>query len=48
MSVFIRLIIVKRMMKMKNRSHGHDIDSPRLRHVINVSILSSHDDDAYI
>ena len=48
MSVFMRLIIVKRMMKMKNRSHGHDIDSPRSRHVINVSILSSHDDDAYI
>ena len=48
MSVFIRLIIVKRMMKMKNRSHGHDIDSPRSRHVTNVSILRSHDDDAYI
>ena len=48
MSVFIRLIIVKMMMKMKNRSHGHDIDSPRSRHVINLSIMSWHDDDACI
>ena len=28
MSVFARLVIVKMMIKMKNRSHGHDKNSP--------------------
>ena len=36
------------MMKMKNRSHGHDINSPRSRHIINISIMSRYDDDAYM
>ena len=36
------------MMKMKNRSHGHDINSPRSRRVINTSIMSRCDDDAYM
>ena len=36
------------MMKMKNRSHGYDIDSPRSRHIINISMMSRYDDDAYM
>ena len=36
------------MMKMKNRSHGHDINSPRSRHIINISMMSRYDDDAYM
>ena len=34
------------MMEMKNRSHEHDIDSPRSRHIINISMMSQYDDDA--
>ena len=45
--VFIRLIIVKMMMKMKNISHGHNINSPRSRHIVNVSMMSRYD-DAYM
>ena len=26
-------------MKMKNRSHGHDINSPRSRHIVNISMM---------
>ena len=48
MSVFVRLIIVKMMVKMKNGSHEHNINSPRSRHIINISILSWYDDDAYM
>ena len=48
MSVFIRLIIVKMRMKMKNRSHGHNISSPRSRHIINISMMSRYDDDPYM
>ena len=44
MSVFIRFITVKMMMKMKNRSHGHDIGSPRSRYVVNISMMSRYDD----
>ena len=32
------------MMEMKNRSHGHSIDSPKSRHVINISIMSRYED----
>ena len=32
----IRLIIVKMMMKMKNRSHRHALNSPRSRHMVNI------------
>ena len=31
-------------MKMKNRSHGRDIDSPRSRYVVNISMMSRYDD----
>ena len=51
MSVFIRLIIVKIRMKMRNRSNGHDISSissPRSRHIINISMMSRYDDDPYM
>ena len=34
------------MMKMKNRSRGNDIDSPRSRRIINESMMSRYDDDA--
>ena len=44
MSVFIRLVIVKMMMKMKNRSHGHDINSPSSGHTVNTSMMSQYDD----
>ena len=27
-------------MKMKNRSHRHDINSPRSRHIVNIGITS--------
>ena len=34
------------MIKMKNRPHGHDIDSPKSRHIIiNISMISRYDDD---
>ena len=36
----IYLIIVKTMMKMKNRPHRHDINSPRSRHIVNIKIVS--------
>ena len=36
------------MMKMKNRSHGHYINSPRSGHIINISMMSRYDDDAYM
>ena len=36
------------MMKMKNRSHGHVINSHRFRHKINISMMSRYDDDAYM
>ena len=29
---------------MKNRSHGRDIDSPRSRYVVNISMMSRYDD----
>ena len=32
------------MMKMKNRSHGREIDSPRSRYVVNISMMSHYDD----
>ena len=32
----IRLIIVKMMTKMKNRSHRHALNSPRSRHIVNI------------
>ena len=32
------------MMKMKNRSHGRDIGSPRSRYVVNISMMSRYDD----
>ena len=35
-------------MKMNNRSHGHDIDSPRSRYIINITMMSQYDDDAYM
>ena len=47
MPVFIRLIIVKMMTEMKNRSNGHEINSPRSRHIINISMMSWYD-DAYL
>ena len=47
-SVFIRFIIVKMMMKMKIRSYGHYINSPRSGHIINISMMSRYDDDAYV
>ena len=36
------------MMKVKNISHEHDINSPRSRHIINISMMSRYDDDAYM
>ena len=36
----ILLIIVKKIMKMKNRSHRDDINSPRSRQVVNIRIVS--------
>ena len=33
---------------MKNRSHGQDINSRRSRHVINISMMSRYDEDAYM
>ena len=33
---------------MKNRSHRHDINSPRSRHIINISMMYRYDDDAYM
>ena len=35
------------MMKMKNRSHGHDINSPRSRQIVNISMMFRYD-DAYM
>ena len=33
------------MMKMKNRQHGRDINSPRSRHIIvNISMMFRYDD----
>ena len=49
MSVFIRLTIEKMMIKMKNRSHGPDVNSPRSRHKVNISMVSWYDNgDAYM
>ena len=39
----IRLIIVKMRNEMKNRSYRHDINSPKSRHVVNIT-----NDDAYM
>ena len=36
----IWLIIVKMMMKMKNRPRRHDINSPRSRNIVNIRIVS--------
>ena len=32
------------MMKMKNESHGRDMDSPRSRYVVHISMMSRYDD----
>ena len=37
----IWLIIVNRMMKIKNRSHRHDINSPMSRHIVNIRLVLS-------
>ena len=29
---------------MKNESHGRDMDSPRSRYVVNISMMSRYDD----
>ena len=34
------------MMKMKSRSHGNDLDSPRSGRIINESMMSRYDGDA--
>ena len=34
------LIIEKMMMKMKNRSHKHNINSPRSRYIVNIRNVS--------
>ena len=36
----IWLIIVKMKMKIKNRPHIHDINSPRSRHIVNIRSVS--------
>ena len=36
----IYLIRVKMLLKMKNWSHRHDINSPRSRHLVNIRIVS--------
>ena len=43
MSVFARLVIVKMIIKMKNRSHGHDINSPTVTGKIHETDSSFHD-----
>ena len=40
MCVNIHEIIVKMMLKMKNRSHRHNINSPRSRHTVSIRIVS--------
>ena len=37
----IYLIIVKMLMKLKNWSHRHDINSPRSRQIVNIRIVSA-------